>query len=104
MIYKEFQDLKLSALGFGAMRLPVKDNDPNAAIDEAAAAKMVDEAIKNGINYFDTAYGYHNGQSEIVMGKILSNYPRESYYLATKFPGYDLSNMSRVEAIFEEQL
>ena len=55
MIYKEFQDLKLSALGFGAMRLPVKDNDPNAAIDEAAAAKMVDEAIKNGINYFDTA-------------------------------------------------
>jgi len=104
MIYKEFQNLKLSALGFGAMRLPVKNNDSNGAIDESAAAKMVDDAIKNGINYFDTAYGYHNGQSEVVMGKILSNYPRESYYLATKFPGYDLSNMSRAEAIFEEQL
>ena len=73
MIYKEFQNLKLSALGFGAMRLPVKNNDSNGAIDESAAAKMVDDAIKNGINYFDTAYGYHNGQSEVVMGKILSS-------------------------------
>ena len=61
-------------------------------------------ALENGVNYFDTAYGYHNGQSEVVTGKILSNYPRDSYYLASKFPGYDLANMGKVRQIFEEQL
>lgn len=103
MIYKDFQDLKLSALGLGAMRLPVVDGD-DARIDEAAAEKMVDYAIKRGINYFDTAWGYHSGRSELVMGKLLSRYPRDRFFLADKFPGYDLSNMGRVEEIFEEQL
>ena len=103
MIYKDFQDLKLSALGLGAMRLPVVDGD-DARIDEAAAEKMVDYAIKRGINYFDTAWGYHSGRSELVMGKLLSRYPRDRFFLADKFPGYDLSNMDRVEEIFEEQL
>lgn len=103
MIYKSFQDIKLSALGFGAMRLPLIDGDLSN-IDEAASAEMVDYAIKNGINYFDTAWGYHNGNSEIVLGKLLSKYPRQSYYLADKFPGYDLSNMDKVEEIFEKQL
>lgn len=102
MIYKKFQDLSLSALGFGAMRLPTQGN--GADIDEAKAAEMTALAIENGVNYFDTAYGYHNGESERVMGRILSKYPRESYYLATKFPGYDLSNMGKVREIFEEQL
>ena len=60
--------------------------------------------MEHGVNYFDTAYGYHNGKSEEVCGKLLSAYPRESYYLTTKFPGYDLSNMNKVEEIFEEQL
>ena len=103
MIYKDFQDLKLSALGLGAMRLPVVDGD-DARIDEAAAEKMVDYAMERGINYFDTAWGYHSGQSELVMGKLLSRYPRDSFFLADKFPGYDLSNMDKVEEIFEAQL
>ena len=103
MVYKNFQDLKLSALGMGAMRLPVIDGD-DARIDESAAQEMVDYAMELGVNYYDTAWGYHNGNSELVMGKALSKYPRDSYYLATKFPGYDLSNMDKVEEIFEKQL
>ena len=103
MIYKDFQNLKLSALGLGCMRLPKTDND-DKNIDMQATTQMVDYAIKNGVNYFDTAWGYHGGQSEIVIGKVLKNYPRESFYLASKFPGYDISLMPRVEKIFEKQL
>lgn len=103
MIYKNYKESKLSMLGMGAMRLPVIDGD-DSRIDEAAAAKMVDIAIKQGVNYFDTAWGYHDGNSELVMGRALSRYPRESFYLADKFPGYDLSNMDKVEEIFEKQM
>lgn len=103
MLYKDYQDEKLSALGLGAMRLPVMDGD-DSKIDEEKAAEMVACAMEKGINYYDTAWGYHGGNSELVLGKILSGYPRESYYLATKFPGYDLSNMGKVEEIFERQL
>lgn len=102
MIYKEFQNLNLSALGMGAMRLPTGEN--YADIDEKATQEMVDYAMEHGINYYDTAWGYHDGQSEIVMGKALKKHPRDSFYLATKFPGYDLSNMDKVEEIFEKQL
>lgn len=103
MIYKSFKDLSLSALGLGCMRLPTVDGD-DARIDEAKTAEMVAYAMENGINYYDTAWGYHNGNSELVMGKILSAYPRESFYLATKFPGYDIENMPKVKEIFERQL
>lgn len=103
MLYKQFQDMKLSALGLGAMRLPVI-NGVDANIDEAATDEMVAYAMKNGINYYDTAWGYHSGNSEIVMGKALGKYSRNSFYLATKFPGYDLSNMDKVKSIFEKQL
>ena len=103
MIYRDFQDLKLSALGMGAMRLPVIDGD-DSRIDVKASEDMVAYAMEHGINYYDTAWGYHGGQSEIVMGNALKKYPREKFYLATKFPGYDLSNMDKVEEIFEEQL
>ena len=103
MYYNGYGDLKLSALGFGAMRLPVK-NGNDAEIDEEEALKLVDEAYKAGINYFDTAWGYHAGNSEIVMGKALKRYPRESFFLSTKFPGYDVSNFGKVEEIFEKQL
>ena len=103
MIYRDFQDMKLSALGFGSMRLPVVDGN-DAQIDEAAALAMVDYAMAHGVNYYDTAWGYHDGNSELVMGKALARYPRESFFLATKFPGYDLANMDKVEAIFEKQL
>ncbi len=106
MIYKDFKNLKLSALGLGAMRFPtIKDESTNRTyIDKKRTKEMIDYAISRGINYFDTAYIYHNGQSEVVLGEILSEYPRESYYLADKFPGFDLSNMDKVEEIFETQL
>ena len=103
MIYRKFQDLQLSGLGLGMMRLPVLDGDDNT-VDEAKTAEMIDFCLQSGINYFDTAWGYHGGNSELAAGKILSRYPRESYYLASKFPGYDLSNMDKVEEIFEKQL
>lgn len=103
MIYRDYQDIKLSGLGLGMMRLPVIDGD-DSRVDEVAAAEMVDFAYKNGINYFDTAWGYHDGNSELVAGKCLSKYPRESFYLASKFPGYDNSNMPKVKEIFEKQL
>ncbi len=103
MIYREFQGKQLSMLGLGAMRLPLRSKD-DADIDVEAAKEMVAYAMEHGINYYDTAWGYHNGQSEIVIGEILNEYPRESYYLASKFPGYDLSNMDKVEEIFEKQL
>ena len=103
MIYRDFQGMKLSALGFGAMRLPVIDGD-DGRIDEEAALRMVDTAMKNGINYYDTAWGYHGENSETVMGKALARYPRDSFYVATKFPGYDPSNWGKVEEIFERQL
>lgn len=103
MIYRDFQDLKLSGLGMGAMRLPVIDGDDNK-INAEAAEEMVAYAMEHGINYYDTAWGYHGGQSEIVMGNALKKYPRDKFYLATKFPGYDLSNFGKVEEIFEKQL
>ena len=103
MVYRDFQDLKLSALGMGAMRLPVLDGD-DAKIDQQATQEMVDYAMEHGVNYYDTAWDYHGGNSEIAMGKALSRHPRERYFLATKFPGYDLANMDKVEAIFEQQL
>ena len=103
MVYKDFQGLKLSALGFGAMRLPVKDGDDSKP-DRELVLKMVETAMKDGINYYDTAWGYHDGNSELVLAEALSKYPRESYFLADKFPGYDLSNMPKVKEIFEKQL
>ena len=103
MIYKDFKGKRISLYGMGAMRLPVIDGD-DSRIDEAATFEMVDYAMEHGVNYFDTAWGYHGGNSETVMGKALARHPRESYYLADKFPGYDLSNMDKVKEIFEEQL
>lgn len=103
MTYRSFQDMKLSALGMGGMRLPILPGEERR-VDEAAVAQLVDYAMEKGINYYDTAWGYHNGQSEVALGKALRRYPRESYYIADKFPGYDLRNMDKVESIFEEQL
>ncbi len=103
MLYRDFKGLSLSRLGFGAMRLPCVDGD-DATPDQAAVDEMVDYAIEHGVNYFDTAWGYHGGQSEVVLGRALARHPRDSYYLADKFPGYDLSNMGKVKEIFERQL
>lgn len=101
MITKDFQGKQLSALGFGTMRLPTLTN---GSIDEVQVAEMVKFAMDSGVNYFDTAYPYHGGMSEVVIGKALSAYPRESYYLATKYPGHQISTSYDPAAIFEEQL
>ena len=74
MVYKVFQNTKLSALGMGAMRLPVIDGD-DSRIDKEAAKQMVAYAMEHGVNYYDTAWGYHSGRSESVMGGLLSEYP-----------------------------
>lgn len=103
MQYRDFQDEKLSLYAMGCMRLPVIDGDDNA-IDEPAAAAMVDYALEHGVNYFDTAWGYHGGNSELVVGRALARHPRDSFNLADKFPGYDLANFGKVEEIFEKQL
>ena len=106
MLYHQFQDLQLSALGLGCMRLPLLA-DGSKVIDQAALDRMVDAAIESGINYFDTAHPYHEGKSEAAIGRSLARYPRERWFLADKFPGHQ--NVRGVkellpEQIFEEQL
>ena len=103
MIYKDFQGMKLSNLGMGCMRLPVVDGD-DAVVDQAAVEEMVALAMEHGVNYYDTAWAYHAGNSELAIGKALSVYPREKFFFFFKFPGYDLGNMGKVKEIFEEQL
>lgn len=85
MLYKEFKDgIRLSRLGLGCMRFPQKD-EPGSPVDYDKAKEIIDEAIRQGVNYFDTAYIYHNGTSEEVLAKALADYPRDSFYLADKF-------------------
>lgn len=103
MFYNKFQDIELSALGLGCMRLPVIDGDDSRPDQEKVQA-MVDYAMANGINYYDTAWGYHGGNSETAIGKALAKYDRKDFYLASKFPGYDLANFDHIEEIFEKQL
>ena len=101
MIYSEFQDKQLSRLGFGLMRLPLM---PDGTIDEAQAEEMVAYAMANGVNYFDTAWPYHSGESERVIGRILSKYDRGSFYLADKYPGHQIASKYDPAALFEKQL
>jgi predicted aldo/keto reductase-like oxidoreductase len=93
---------ELSLLGFGLMRLPLKPGSQE--IDTALALKMVDYAKHKGVNYFDTAYMYHEGKSEPFAGEALSRYDRDSYKLATKMPLMMLRQEEDVERIFNEQL
>lgn len=101
MIFKQFQELSLSNLGFGTMRLPLL---PDGSIDQTQLDKMVDLAMSNGINYFDTAYPYHGGMSEIAISRSLHRYPREQWYLADKYPGHQISSSYDPKAVFEDQL
>ena len=103
MLRKEFGGLSLPRLGVGCMRLPVLDND-DSKIDEEKTEDLLSYAMKNSANYFDTAWGYHGGNSEKSVGRLLTIYNRSDYFLTSKFPGYDLSNMDKVEEIFEKQL
>ena len=103
MMTRMFHDIRLPLLGFGAMRLPLLA-DGSGRVDEAETRKMVDYAMQNGLNYFDTAYPYHEGESERIMGRILADYPRESFLLATKFPSHVAAAGRSPASIFEEQL
>ncbi len=101
MVYSDFKDLKISLLGFGAMRLPCKED---SSIDQEQVNLMTDFAIENGVNYFDTAYPYHGGMSEISIGKALNRHPREKWLLATKYPGHQFASSYNPAATFEDQL
>ncbi len=93
-------DAKVSRLGFGCMRLPLT---AEGAIDEPRAAAMLDTAYKAGVNYFDTAYFYHNRTSEAFVGRALKAYPRDSFYLATKLPMSLIGSFEEAKAIYEGQ-
>lgn len=101
MIYQDFHGIRLSQLGFGTMRLPVREDQ---SIDEEQVASMTALAMEQGVNYFDTAWPYHSGNSETVIGRVLRDYPRESYYLADKYPGHQIAERYDVQDIFERQL
>lgn len=93
--------IETSLLGFGCMRFPVT---AEGKIDEPEAERMMDKAIAAGVNYIDTAYPYHNGDSEPFVGRVLKKYDRHSFYLATKLPCWKVSKKEDAEQIFEEQL
>ncbi|MBR1758211.1 MAG: aldo/keto reductase [Lachnospiraceae bacterium] len=102
MIYTEFRGEKISRLGFGCMRFA---KDPaTGEIDQAKVNAMFEKAIAAGVNYFDTAYPYLDGKSELAMTEALKNYPRESYYIADKFPGHSLPGPIDNRALFEVSL
>lgn len=102
MIYKPFQDISLSRLGMGNMRLPAVDpNDPKSPIDWKAAHEIIDYAYASGINYYDTAYVYNGGESEACLGACMKKYPRESFYLATK---YNVRANPNYVEVFAQQL
>jgi uncharacterized protein len=103
-------NLDVSVLGFGAMRLPMVGNpgdlagfDPNVPIDETEALKMIKHALDQGINYFDTAYGYHGGKSELFLGKALKSF-RTKVMIATKLPIWNVQKTEDFQKLFDEQL
>lgn len=103
MEYRKMEKLGISTslLGFGCMRFPT---NADGSINEEEALAMIDKAYQSGVTYFDTAYPYHGGKSEEVTGKALARYPRDSYYLATKLPIWEVKSVSDAERIFQEQL
>ena len=91
---------KISRLAFGTMRMPLKDGE----LDLEQIQAMTDYSIENGVNYFDTAWPYHDGKSELAIGKALAKYPRDSYFLADKYPGHQVMSDYDCAGIFEKQL
>ena len=101
MIYTNFKGIEVSKLGFGCMRLPVNEDK---SIDQKQVEEMVKIALDSGVNYFDTAWPYHDGTSEIAIGKALKKYPRDSYYLADKYPGHQIAKEYTPLKTFNRQL
>ena len=101
MQYRSFKDFNTSLLGFGCMRFPVLED---GTIDEEKTFEMLDLALDNGVNYYDTAYPYHNGQSEIVLGKWLQTIDRDSIYVTSKMPVWKISSIEEFDKILDEQL
>lgn len=93
--------IETSLLGFGCMRFPMT---ADGKIDEAETERMIDKAIAGGVNYIDTAYPYHDGLSEVVVGKIMKKYERNSFYLATKLPVWLVNTVDDVDRLVDEQL
>lgn len=102
MLYRTYGKTgeKVSSLGFGCMRFPTT---PDGKIDESASFEMIDYAIEKGVNYFDTAYPYHGGESEVVVGKALKNH-REKVFIATKLPSWLIKTREDMDRILNEQL
>lgn len=112
MLYRKLgkTNVESSVLGFGAMRLPMvgihgptAGFDPNVPIDETEAVKMVEHAVEQGVTYFDTAYGYHGGKSEVFLGKALRPH-RSKVMIATKLPTWLVEKTEDMERLFNEQL
>lgn len=105
MQYRKFPktEEEISLFGFGTMRFPVIDGDENR-IDEEESIRMIRTAIDNGVNYVDTAFMYHGGYSEVIVGKALKDGYREKVYIADKFPVWMIRQAGGIEALFEEQL
>jgi len=101
--YRKMEKLGIetSLLGFGCMRFPLTGT---GKISVARAEKMIDVAMQAGVNYYDTAFPYHDGESEIFMGKVLQKYERSSFFLATKLPCWSVQTLSDAKKIFEYQL
>lgn len=93
--------IETSLLGFGCMRFPTTKE---GKIDEPEAERMLDKAIAEGVNYIDTAYPYHGGESELVVGRVLKKYDRNSFYLATKLPCWEVHKTEDIDRLFQEQL
>ena len=90
-----------SLLGFGCMRFPTLED---GSIDREKSVKMLDMAFERGVNYFDTAYPYHQGESEPFLGEYLNGKERDSYFLATKLPVWEINSVEDAGAMFEKQL
>ena len=103
MEYRQMERLGAapSMLGFGCMRFPQR---LDGTIDEEEAERMIEKAIAEGVTYFDTAYPYHDGESEKFVGKVLKKHPRSSFYLATKLPVWKVNSREEAIQVFEEQL
>ena len=100
----KFKNTEVSRLGLGTMRLPCKTplkREANPLIDYTKGQQLVDMAYQNGVNYFDTAYMYHQGKSEKFIGTTLKKYPRDTYFLADKLPIWLCKSPKDMQKIFD---